>query len=94
MTKLEIVELMNRPILEVTGSNRLMAYLTERNIEYIRIEAEAMTPEEAKRIWDEIASNWRGVCFRAGTGSWTSRIEWTLLLRKMVLIQRKAEAED
>ena len=92
--KTEIIELMDRPILEVTGSNKLMAYLTERNIEYIRIEAEAMTPTEAKRIWDEIQPNWRGVCFKAGMGSWNSRIEWTLLLRKMMLIQRKAEEAE
>ena len=91
---LRLRDLMNLPIIEVTGANRLMAYLTERNIEYIRIEVDAMTREEAQRIWEEIEPNWRGVCYKAGMGGMRSRIEWTLLLRKMVLIQRKAEAED
>ena len=91
MGKLEIIELMNRSIHEVRGSNRLMAYLTERNIEYIKIEVNAMTPEEAQHIWAQIEPNWRGVCFRAGMGSWNSRIEWTLLLRKMTLIKNRAE---
>ena len=84
-------DLMNRPITEVTGGNNLMTYLTERNIEYIRIEADAMTQEQAQRIWEQIEANWSGVCYKSGTGTQRSRIEWTLLLRKMVLLQRKAE---
>lgn len=87
----EVIELMNRPIIEVRGSNRLMAYLTERNIEYIRIEAEAMTQEQAKYIWSEIEPSWRGVCYKAGMARGSAGIEWTLLLRKMMLIKRKAE---
>ena len=50
--------------------------------------------EQAQYIWSEIEPNWRGVCYKSGMGTWRSRIEWTLLLRKMVLIQRKAEGKQ
>ena len=91
MNLLRLVDLMNRPITEVTGAKTLMVYLTERNIEYIRIEVNAMSHEEAQRIWEQIEPNWRFVCYKSGTGSMRNRIEWTLLLRKMNLIKNKAE---
>jgi len=91
---MRLVDLMNRPIVEVTGANNLMAYLTERNIKYIRIEADAMTREQAQRIWGQIETNWRGVCYKSGMAKGSAQIEWTLLLRKMNLIKNKAEEEE
>ena len=88
-----LIDLMNLPITEVTGAKDLMIYLTERNIRYIRIEADAMTQEEAQRIWGQIEPNWRGVCYKAGMAKGSAQIEWTLLLRKMNLIKKKAEGE-
>ena len=87
-------ELMDSPFIEVGGQTRLMAYLSERNIEYVKLEVKAMTREQAQRIWTEIEPVFNGVCYRAGTGGSRVKMLWTALMRKMVLIENKAKEEN
>ena len=70
----------------------LMKVLTETSYLSIKKEVEEMTPKEASEIWSHIEPFFPGVCVMAGASNVGMR--WTMLVRKMSLIQRKAEEAE
>jgi len=74
----------------VTARGRgLLKVLIDMPYISVKYWAEEMPPEEAGDIWSHIAPFFRGVCANASTSK-VGR-QWTSLVRKMSLIQRKAE---
>lgn len=66
-----------------------MEALTRTPHQLVVKEVEDMTPEEAADIWRHIEPYYVGACARAG-GS-RAGMEWNAVVRKMSLIQEKAE---
>jgi len=70
----------------------LIKILTETSHRAIKREVDEMTPEEASEIWGHIEPFFPGVCARASTTK--VGIQWNTMVRKMSLIQRKAEEAE
>lgn len=77
--------------LQKEASQEIMCYLIDTPYILLKKEVEEMTQEEAHKVWNKISINWTYVCRRAG-GRGKVAQAWTSLLRKMTLIQRRAEA--
>ena len=69
----------------------IIRYLIYAPYSSLKNEVQDLPLEKAHQIWERIKDRFPGVCFKAGMGSITVRIEWTSLMRKMMLIREKAE---
>ena len=70
----------------------VMINLIDKPYSLVKTEVEEMTQEDAKKIWAKISHNFNDVCMRSGTGRNKAARAWTSLMRKMSLIESKAEA--
>lgn len=69
----------------------IMRHLIYTPYSSLKSEIQDLTPEKAHQLWERIKDRFPGVCFKAGMGNITVRMEWTSLMRKMVLIREKAK---
>ena len=63
---------------------------------YILLEKEAaeLPVEIAKSLWKTIEPVFSKVCQRAGMGRKGVRDQWTSLMRKMILIEKRSKEEE
>lgn len=69
----------------------IMRHLIYTPYSSLKSEIQDLPPEKTHQLWERIKVRFPGVCFNAGRGSITARMEWTSLMRKMVLIREKAK---
>jgi hypothetical protein len=78
-------------ITESVRGRSLMRVISETSLVLLQSEVEAMSPGEAGEVWAVIEPLFKGVCARASGRSGDS--SWLMMVRKMQLIRRRAEAD-
>lgn len=74
---------------EMNRRGRLMRALERTHLLAVKLEVDDMTPAEARELWGQIERFWVGVCARASERRRDQG--WVSLMRKMVLVRRKAQ---
>ena len=77
-------------MIQPQSPQRAMTFLCEHSYGQIQELVEELTPEQAGTFWTLIEDKWRGVALRSGRGG-RANMQWTRLLRKMTLFERKAK---
>ena len=79
-------------MIQIQSPRKAMNFLNRHSYGQIQELVEGLTPEQAGAFWSLIEDKWRGVCLLSGRGG-RGRAQWTSLLRKMTLFERKATEE-
>lgn len=77
-------------MIQTQSPQKAMTFLHEHSYRQIQELVEGLTPEQAGTFWSLIEDKWREVCLMSGRGG-RGRAQWTSLLRKMTLFERKAK---
>lgn len=68
----------------------LLKYFIDTPYHLVKQDVEELTEEAAHSNWEIVKQDYYGACFRAGVGPRRSRDLWTLIMRKMILLRKKA----
>ena len=77
-------------MIQIHSPQKAMDFLNRHSYGQIQELVEGLTPEQAGTFWSLIEEKWSGVCLLPGRGG-RGRAQWTSLLRKMTLFERKAK---
>ena len=78
----------------VKKHQEIMNYLISEPYILLEKEAAKLPVETAKSIWQTIEPVFSKVCQRAGMGRRNVRDQWTSLMRKMILIEKRSKEEE